>query len=352
MLVYMVMDGVGVPEDGTTRIDRVAVLLRRIADGDQRAFGRLYDLMSPRVLGLILAVVGDRAHSEDAMQEVFLETWRSASRFAASQTQGTEWVLAITRRRALEHVRSASPDGERIRKDAETTAFADGIHDAAPPLTMRSTLLTRIATMPQLPELDAAEAAAAEPVDRWPAPRQHVRGAPMGGEPAREPAPTTTMIQAVQRRNWTRGLLALAACLVLLVGLGFAAATINESVNRPPEEVALQQIEEAPDALSATIEFGESGSATAMWSDSVGKTVLISNGLPAIDADETFEVWFVRDDEPVSAGTFDANEHGGATALLDGTVESDDVIEVSVEPAGGSPTGAPTSDPFVTIPTS
>ena len=104
MLVYMVMDGVDVPEDGTTRIDRVAVLLRRIADGDQRAFGRLYDLMSPRVLGVILRVV-DREHSEDVLQEVFLETWRSASRFVASQTQGTVWVLAIARRRAREHVR-------------------------------------------------------------------------------------------------------------------------------------------------------------------------------------------------------------------------------------------------------
>ena len=81
MLVDMVIDGVDVPEDGTTRIDRIAVLLQRVAAGEQDAFARLYDLLSPRVFGLILRVLVDRAQSEEVLQEVFLEVWQSAARF-------------------------------------------------------------------------------------------------------------------------------------------------------------------------------------------------------------------------------------------------------------------------------
>jgi anti-sigma-K factor RskA len=272
-------------------------------------------------------------------------------------------ALSPEDRAAFESARGAHPEWERwVSEDAATVAvLADGVAEAGPPLTLRSSLLSRVATMPQLPDVDPAEAAAAPPGESWsrrdlPEPEEteapSTRRPQTPPAPMVEPAPTTTMIQAVQRRNWTRGLLALAACLVLLVTFGFTAATINEFVNRPPELVAMQQIEGAPDALSATAELGDGGSATALWSESVGKAVLISNGLPSIDDEQTFEVWFVRDDEPISAGTFAPNENGGATALLDGSVEAGDVIAVTVEPAGGSPTGEPSTDPIVAIPTS
>ncbi len=89
---------------------------------------------------------------------------------------------------------------------------------------------------------------------------------------------------------------------------------------------------------------------TAHWSESVGKAVLVSDGLPAIADDEAFELWFVRDGAAISAGTFTA-EGGTATALLDGAIETGDVIAITVEPAGGSPTGQPTTDPIVAIET-
>lgn len=113
MLVGMVIDGVDVPGDGTTRIDRVGVLLERVAHGDQAAFGRLYDLLSPRVFGLILRVLVDRAQSEEVLQEVFLEVWQSATRFATNKGQGRSWVLTIAHRRAVDRVRSAQASSVR-----------------------------------------------------------------------------------------------------------------------------------------------------------------------------------------------------------------------------------------------
>ena len=58
MLVEMVIDGVDVPEDGTSG-DSVADLLVRVADGDQAAFAELYDMLASRVFGLILRIVVD-----------------------------------------------------------------------------------------------------------------------------------------------------------------------------------------------------------------------------------------------------------------------------------------------------
>jgi RNA polymerase sigma-70 factor (ECF subfamily) len=116
MLVDVVIDGVEVPEDGTDAVDDAARLIVRSAQGDQEAFARLYDMLSPRVFGLILRVLVDRAQSEEVLQEVFLEVWQSADRFAANRGQGRTWVLTIAHRRAVDRVRSAQSSTDRDRR--------------------------------------------------------------------------------------------------------------------------------------------------------------------------------------------------------------------------------------------
>jgi RNA polymerase sigma-70 factor (ECF subfamily) len=113
MLVDMVIDGIDVPEDGAEPVDRVGELLQRVASGDQAAFGRVYDLLSPRVFGLILRVLVDRSQSEEVLQEVFLEVWQSASRFAPNKGQGRSWILTIAHRRAVDRVRASQASTDR-----------------------------------------------------------------------------------------------------------------------------------------------------------------------------------------------------------------------------------------------
>lgn len=113
MLVVMVIDGIDVPLDGAEPVDHVGELLQRVAQGDQAAFARLYDMLSPRVFGLVLRVLVDRAQSEEVLQEVFLEVWQSASRFAPNRGQGRTWVLTIAHRRAVDRVRSAQASSDR-----------------------------------------------------------------------------------------------------------------------------------------------------------------------------------------------------------------------------------------------
>lgn len=113
MLGDMVIDGIDVPEDGAAPVDHVAELLERVAGGDQTAFARLYDLLAPRVFGLILRVLVNRAQSEEVLQEVFLEVWQSASRFAPNRGQGRSWVLTIAHRKAVDRVRSSQASADR-----------------------------------------------------------------------------------------------------------------------------------------------------------------------------------------------------------------------------------------------
>jgi RNA polymerase sigma-70 factor, ECF subfamily len=113
MLGGVVIDGVDVPEDGADAVDHAGQLLLRVADGDQDAFARLYDMLSPRAFGLILRVLVDRSQSEEVLQEVFLEIWQSAARFAPNKGQGRSWVLTIAHRRAVDRVRSAQASTDR-----------------------------------------------------------------------------------------------------------------------------------------------------------------------------------------------------------------------------------------------
>ena len=112
MLVEMVIDGMDVPEEGAAQ-DAVADLLFRIGDGDQRAFAELYDSLSSRVFGLILRVLVNRSQSEEVLQEVFLEIWQSATRFAPNKGQGRTWVMTIAHRRAVDRVRASQSSADR-----------------------------------------------------------------------------------------------------------------------------------------------------------------------------------------------------------------------------------------------
>lgn len=184
--------------------------------------------------------------------------------------------------------------------------------------------------LPPVPDVPASDAAEAEPVPST--------------------APPTEAVQTIQRKNWTRGLFALVASAALLVGIGWGVGAITEQVRTPVEIQALEQIESAADAQSVVGQFADGGEATVHWSATVGKAVLTSADLPSIDADRSFELWYVRDGGPVSAGVFEPGDDE-VTALLDGDMEVGDVIAVTVEAQGGSTIGAPTTDPIIAIET-
>ncbi|QKJ18736.1 anti-sigma factor [Microbacterium hominis] len=207
--------------------------------------------------------------------------------------------------------------------------LADATEPVEPPATARAALLARISSG-ALPE---------QPQPEQPQPEQP--------QSAAGPAPATPSTPRRPTARW----FALAASAVLVLALGIGAVVAVGQLTRPAAEVALAQIEGSSDAASATTELTPAGRATVHWSASEGQAVLVTEGVDAPSVGQTYELWFVRPDGAVSAGTFDVGPDGTTTTLLNGDYEAGDVIAMTVEPAGGSPTGEPTTDPLFAVET-
>ena len=67
--------------------------------------------------------------------------------------------------------------------------------------------------------------------------------------------------------------------------------------------------------------------------------VFYASNLEPLTEDETYQLWFIADGTPVSAGIFDVEDDGTATLLVDDTAAVDDIQlwAVTIEPAGGVP---------------
>lgn len=234
-------------------------------------------------------------------------------RFALARSEHPEWQTEVD------------------RDEEAAAALAATLKPVEPPAALRAALLAQISTLAQDPSDPAAPSADA-----------------VGTSPSERtvPAPSGTG----GRRRWSRIMFTLAACLVLLVGGGIATTIVVSQLQRPASVVALDDIRSASDAAQATVRLDSGATATAHWSGKLGEAVLVTDGLDRPEKGKTYELWFVRGDQAISAGLFDTVD-GKATALLAGAMHAGDAIAVTVEPTGGSPTGAPTSDPIIVIPT-
>ena len=84
---------------------RTGALGSRLAD-DPEAFRECYERLGPVVLAYVQRFV-PRDEAEDVRQQVFLEVWRSRSRYDRDR-RIEPWVLAIAKRRAIDHLRRRS----------------------------------------------------------------------------------------------------------------------------------------------------------------------------------------------------------------------------------------------------
>ncbi len=91
-------------------------LMAAVARGDEAAFAELYDRMSRMVFGVVRKVVRDPSQSEEVAQEVFVEVWRTATRFESERGSVKTWVLTMAHRRAIDRVRSEQASRDRTER--------------------------------------------------------------------------------------------------------------------------------------------------------------------------------------------------------------------------------------------
>ena len=117
-------------------------LLGAVARSDEAALAELYDRFGRMAYGLALRVLRDPALAEDAVQDAFLNVWRSAESFQADRAKASTWVLTFVHRRAVDLVRREErrrtepeeaapvPAGPGADEDAERRSKREVVQDA------------------------------------------------------------------------------------------------------------------------------------------------------------------------------------------------------------------------------
>lgn len=107
-----------------------SLLLQRVASGDDRAVRECIDRFGGLVWALARRMSPAGAEAEDAVQEVFMDLWRSAARFDPDLSSEVAFVAMIARRRLI--------DRRRRRLRAPTTeSLADTPTPAEPSAVTR-----------------------------------------------------------------------------------------------------------------------------------------------------------------------------------------------------------------------
>ncbi len=76
--------------------------LTAVARGDEAAFAVVQDRTAPVVLGTARRILRDPAQSEEVMQEVLVEVWRTASRLDPAAGSAAAWITMLARPRAVD----------------------------------------------------------------------------------------------------------------------------------------------------------------------------------------------------------------------------------------------------------
>jgi RNA polymerase sigma-70 factor (ECF subfamily) len=115
---------------GTGRRGDLEAALLLVARGDNAAFAWVYDQCAATVLGCVRRVLRDPAQSEEVMQEVLLDVWRTAARFDPAAGSASAWITTLAHRRAVDRVRSEQRSSDRELRAATASIAFDEVTDA------------------------------------------------------------------------------------------------------------------------------------------------------------------------------------------------------------------------------
>ena len=89
----------------TTEAENRKNLLAEVATGDSKAFEELTKKYGNLIWSIARRYLSNQAEAEDAVQEIFLALWQSASRFDAKKGSEITFIATIARRRLIDGLR-------------------------------------------------------------------------------------------------------------------------------------------------------------------------------------------------------------------------------------------------------
>ncbi len=200
------------------------------------------------------------------------------------------------------------------------------VDPVAPPASLKQGIMAQLASTPQLPR----EVPVATPVNIG-----SVNGKAAAKAQAHWFSKPLTAIASV------------AAAIILIVGGGVVANTVNDSNFQQAQANQLAAIGSASDTQRVDTKVDGGGTATLMWSGKLASAAFMVAGLQKLPSDKVYELWYIGGDGARAAGTFSIDKNGSAWRVLDGEMKGGDVVGVTIEPSGGSKT--PTTDPVIKI---
>ena len=111
-------------------------LLDRIAAQDELALRSLYERTSSRLYGLALRILGHKDWAEDALQESYLQIWRTASGYRGTLSPPLAWMGLVVRSRALDFLRRRRAERLHVNEEFDETLLAADGQDTTGPLQL------------------------------------------------------------------------------------------------------------------------------------------------------------------------------------------------------------------------
>lgn len=116
-----------VPRSGPEESEDEAVLLARVAAGDEQAFRGLLDRHLPTVLAIGRRMLRDDAEAEDVAQETLLRLWRNAAGLELGPNGVRPWLRRVVSNLCI----------DRVRARRNTTVTDEVPEESEPPSQMR-----------------------------------------------------------------------------------------------------------------------------------------------------------------------------------------------------------------------
>ena len=104
------------------RSNELDVALMAAGSGSLPGFDRVHQISAPLVLAVARRILGDAHLAEEVSQEVFLDIWRTSTRFDAGKGTARAWILTLAHSRTVDRVRST-----QSARDRDTSYTASSI---------------------------------------------------------------------------------------------------------------------------------------------------------------------------------------------------------------------------------